>query len=200
MELISYIFNLRLSPDMRNRLRFTIVFILSAAGLTGCVNSTRSLQTSTEIYLKRASTDMSAVASRIGIPVEESETIAVAGGNGGAAVFTPVTNDSNGFISWLDLPKTNACASQLSSAFYIVSARTTLVDAVVSLREIDGSARLEGVRVLVERISDAAPVSPMVRVGLGPDTLSFGRWFRCSDGAGHCGYALTLDESTPGCV
>lgn len=186
--------------DMKIRLRFTIVFIFAAAGVTGCVSSTKSLQTSTEFYLKRASTDMSAVASRIGISVEKSETISIASGNGGAAVITPITDDSNGFISWLDLPKTNACASQLSSAFYIVSARSTLTDAFISLREIDGSAGLEGVRVLVERISDAAPVTPMARIALGPDALSFGRWFRCSDGVGHCGYALTLDANTPGCV
>ncbi|MEM9708501.1 MAG: hypothetical protein AAF871_06865 [Pseudomonadota bacterium] len=152
-----------------------------------------------ERFLSLASANVASVAADEGIPVDQDATVSAARSDGGVAVFAPEAGPSGGFVGWLELPETHACASTLPAANYTVSAEIGARSALVSWRQIGGAAKLDAISVPVSRISDTAPVMPMARVALGPDSFLLGRWFTCSTGSGHCGYALTLDGSTPGC-
>ena len=179
---------------MRGLFPTTAVFF----ALTACAQLT-STSTVSERFLARVSGNVASVADGEGIAVDRAATVSAVRADGGAAVFAPEAGAAGGFVGWLDLPEGHACAGSLPAANYAVSAEIGARSALVSWRQIGGAARLDAVKVPVTRISSAAPTTPMARVALGPDSFLLGRWFTCSDGIGHCGYAITLDASTPGC-
>ncbi len=176
-----------------------IVPIFTIVCVAACSNHTASIDRSTAHYLDRVSMNVADVSTRFSISVDRGSTVAAARSDGGAAVFTPSLADHGGFVGWLDLPKAHACAARLPAAYYVLDARVTATEAFLTLREVDGAARLEDLRFAVERIDDDTPVAAMARIAFGPERFLLGRWFRCSDGVGHCGWALTLDAATPGC-
>ncbi|MCV3273671.1 hypothetical protein [Roseobacter sinensis] len=176
--------------------------ILSATALLLVLTACAPLSSpgaTTERALARTSAQVAATATDAGIATDQTATVSASRADGGAAVFVPEAVGGGGFVGWLDLPPAHACRGTLPPANYAVSAEIGARSAALSLRQIDGPSGLAPVTVPVRRISSDAPVTPMARVALGPDSFLLGRWFTCSDGVGHCGYALTLDASTPGC-
>lgn len=175
---------------------FRIALVLAVVGVAACAST---VDQTTDRYLENVSNNVAAVAKRIGVPIERGATVVAARSDGGVAVFSP-SSDQGGFVGWLDLASTHACAARLPAAYYVVQADVTQTEALLTLRQVDGDARLVGLRVAVELVDDDEPVTPMARIALGPDQFLLGRWDKCSDGLGHCGIGLTLNASTHGCT
>jgi hypothetical protein len=178
---------------------FRLALVFALAGLAACSLDRSPIDQTTTGYLDRVSAAVTDAAALAETPVERHATVSAARRDGGAAVFAPSSADDGGFVGWLELPQSHACAARLPAAYYLLEARVASAEANLTLRQIDGQARLDDLTVPVERIDGPAPAAPMARIALGPDSFLLGRWFKCSDGLGHCGYAVTLDAATPGC-
>lgn len=176
-----------------------MLLMAGAASIAGCVADLGTVDGTTERYLATATAQVSAAAARADLTTDETATVAAARRDGGSAAFSPLSAGGQGFVGWLDLPRTHACSAQLPADYYVVDAKVAPRSAVIGLRRIDGTAVLQGASVPVEHLPGSAPPAPMARIALGPDSFTLGRWFECSDGVGHCGWAITLDASTRGC-
>ena len=187
-----------ISPDKWCTVMFVrIVPILFLAGVAACGRPPDSIEDSMALHLDQVSTRVAEVATRAGIPVDRSGTVTAARSDGGA-VFVPSPHDDGRLIGWLDLPPANPCAARLTPGYYVVEPRLTETEAFLTLREIDGPGRLEGLRSDLERNDDDDALHPG-RIELGPEHFSSWGWVKCSDGIDCCRWVLTLDASTPGC-
>ena len=76
----------------------------------------------------------------------------------------------------------------------------TVTEPILTLRKLSEGVKLKNlVSRLEKKDGDNRVHSTQVRVAIGPEHFSLSSWHRCSDVIGCCRYALTLDESTPGC-
>lgn len=179
---------------------FRLPFAASAAvgALAACTPSPTP-EAAADRFLARASASVMAAAVAEGLSVEPAAAVSAIRSDGGTAVFLPQTDEAGGFVGWLDLPDGHACRQKLPASHYAVTAKIAPRDVDLVFRQLDGPAGLDPISIPVEVLASETPVTPMARVALGPDSFLLGRWFTCSTGSGHCGYALTLDDSTPGC-
>lgn len=183
----------------------TIMFFRLLAGLgfvlvAACGTVTKSIEDSAALHLDQVSTRVAEVATREGIPVDRSETVATARSDGGVVVLVPAPHEDGRLVAWLELPPTNPCSARLTPGYYVIEPRLTDTEAFLSLREINGSGGLEGLRSDLERDEfDDAQHPALIAVALAGEYFSSWGWHKCSDGIGCCRWVLTLDASTPGC-
>lgn len=170
-----------------------------AATCAVLVACTQTPEIAAQRFLNEVSDQVVVAAASIDQSVDPTAAVGATRADGGAAVFLPTKQSHGDFVGWLDLPPGHACATRLPAATYSVAADVGASTAQITLMQLDGGARLDGLTLRVDRIRTAEPVTPMARIAMGPDSFVLGRWFTCSDGVGHCGYALTLDSQTPGC-
>lgn len=168
----------------------------ACAALAAC---SQTPEIAAQRFLNDVSDRIVIAAASEGQSVDPAAAVGATLASGGAAVFLPTRQSSGDFVGWLELPPGHACSARLPSATYSVTADVGARIAQLSFRQLEGSARLDGLTVRVDRIRAATPATPMARIAMGPDSFVLGRWFTCSDGVGHCGYALTLDSQTPEC-
>lgn len=177
-----------------------LVSILIVGCVAACGTPAPSVENSVALHLDQVSARVAEVAAEAGIPVERGAVVSTARGDGGAAVFLPSAHEDGRLVGWLQLPPANPCAARLPAGFYAVDVRLTAEEAFLTLREIDGSARLADLRSNLERFDDEdAPSTALARIALDPEQFLLGSWVKCSDGVGCCRWVLTLDSSTPGC-
>lgn len=175
----------------------TIFVIVCAAA---CGQAPDSIEDNTALFVDQVSTRVAEVAARENIPIDLSGTIAAVHGEGGAAVFVPTPHDDGRLVGWLDLPRSNPCATVLTPGYYVVEPRFTDSEAFLTIREIDGSGRLDDLSSTLERRADDEELHPsLLRIAFGAEHFSSWGWVKCSDGIGCCRWVLTLDASTPGC-
>jgi hypothetical protein len=175
-------------------------FFLFIAVAAACGHSPVSIEDSTRLHLDQVSTRVAEVATKAGIPIDSRGAVTAAHSEGGTAVFVPAPHEDGRIVGWIDLPPTNPCAARITQGYYLIEPHLTKTKANLTLRGIETSSGIDTfMSNLKRKDDDEMPHPTLVRISLGPEHFSVSGWHKCSDGLGCCRWALTLDESTPGC-
>lgn len=163
----------------------------------------RMMERSAQAFRRMVASQLDHSAKQRDIRIFPSRTVTATRSSDEFIILSPADADRQpDLYAYVALPSESACVATLPHDFYWIEIRLDHQEpdlAWATFYNSNDDAALKDIPVRVTEVSVPLPSEPTVDVALNPGSALFGRWYDCSDGLGHCGYALTLTYDSSDC-